>query len=288
MGTASSLVDLHPTNFVSSTVTGVSGTQQVGLASNSPSALPSSHAFVWNGTAQSGVDLHPVQVFPDNYSNSVARGTDGTHQVGGVEYVAFEVANIHHAALWKGTAASFVDLHPASGYFQSEAVAVAGDQQVGWGATREDGFGKHALLWSGSAASVVDLHPNINSQSGDPDFFYYSVATGTNGIQQVGGGEVWEVFRTRRHALLWNGTSESAVDLHLLLPPGFTESWAHTIDAAGNVWGLAVTTDGLRTHAVKWTPVPEPCSSLLGVIGFAAALVVAQRRMGRARHWGHH
>jgi hypothetical protein len=167
-GTAESMVDLHPPNFVGSGANGVRGNQQVGAAGNGPSSLPSSHAMVWNGTAQSAVDLHPAHLYPSPFSNSTAYGTDGTYQVGAVEYREFGVADIHHAALWNGTVASFIDLRPASGYLHSEAWAVAGSQQVGWG-DPSDVVGNHALLWSGSAASVVDLHPGIDSQPGDPD-----------------------------------------------------------------------------------------------------------------------
>jgi hypothetical protein len=57
--------------------------------------------------------------------------------------------------LWSGTAASFIDLHPTSGFTGSSAFGTDGTRQVGVGVT---GGVDHALLWSGSAASVVDLH----------------------------------------------------------------------------------------------------------------------------------
>jgi len=60
-----------------------------------------------------------------------------------------------HALLWKGSAASVVDLHP-SGFVDSEAKGVSHRRQIGDG-NGEDGH-VHALLWSGSAASVVDLN----------------------------------------------------------------------------------------------------------------------------------
>lgn len=53
------------------------------------------------------------------------------------------------------------------------------------------------------------------------------------------------------HARLWKGTAESAVDLQELLPSEFTNSTAYSIDAAGNIYGLAATMDG-TAHAVEW------------------------------------
>jgi hypothetical protein len=53
------------------------------------------------------------------------------------------------------------------------------------------------------------------------------------------------------HARLWKGTADSAVDLHDLLPPGFTNSTAYSIDAAGNIYGLASDSNGV-SHAVEW------------------------------------
>jgi hypothetical protein len=53
----------------------------------------------------------------------------------------------------------------------------------------------------------------------------------------------------RNHALLWSGTSASAVDLH---PPGFTETKAAGVSGASQVgWGFGSATIGL-THALLW------------------------------------
>jgi hypothetical protein len=62
--------------------------------------------------------------------------------------------------------------------------------------------------------------------------------------RQVGYGEIGATGPT--HALLWNGTAESVVDLHGFLPPGFQTSKAQGIDTSGNIIGTA---DG---HAILW------------------------------------
>jgi PEP-CTERM motif-containing protein len=156
-------------------------------------------------------------------------------------------------------------LHP-SGFGDSYALAVGGGQQVGFS---YDGGGT-ALLWTGTAESVVNLNPtNLPGITSAQAF-------GTNGVHQVGEGY------GAGHALLWSGTAESAIDLHGFLPPGFAVSQAYTIDAAGTVWGLAYKDlGGGDPHVVKWMPVPEPSSALLGAIGVGAVVLRLRRRAAR-------
>ena len=86
----------------------------------------------------------------------MARDTNGTQQVG---FGGFS-NGYRHALLWSGTAASAIDLTPI-GYDISDAMAISGNQQVGygWGPAAGPGNYEHALLWSGTAASAVDLPP---------------------------------------------------------------------------------------------------------------------------------
>jgi hypothetical protein len=92
---------------------------------------------------------------------------------------------------------------------------------------------------------VVDLRP-----SG----FTSSEALGVSGGQQVGYG-YGEITVGYDHALLWTGSADSVVDLHTFLPPEFTTSFAHGIDADGNIVGYAYdpATGG---HAFLLQPVP--------------------------------
>ena len=64
--------------------------------------------------------------------------------------------DVLHAALWHGTAASYIDLMP-TGYSQSEANGVFGSTQVGYGNGGATGGEDNALLWHGTASSAVDL-----------------------------------------------------------------------------------------------------------------------------------
>jgi len=220
---------LNPAGGGVSQAYGVGGNQQVGYVNVNYGDL-NQHAFLWSGSATSAVDLNPSGLIGTSNSayDSEAYGTDGKQQVGWAN-----VNGLDHAILWSNTAASAVDLNPA-GFNQSEALGISGDQQVG-------SANGHAFLWFGTAASAVNLDPDDAP----------SVAYGTNGSQQVGdvGGQ----------AYLWSGTAASAVDLGgTLLPASGTwmASQAYTIDATGNVYGIAEGTFNGVTgdFAVEWSP----------------------------------
>jgi len=257
-------VDLHPTNlggFDNTFALGISGAQQVGYGYGSRAGSSGYYALLWNGSADSAVDLHPTSEF----SNSSAFDTDGAQQVGnGIP----EATNTAHALLWSGTATSAVDLHPthladysnSAGF--SQAYGVQGGQQVGVAYSQFLSVKPHAILWSGTADSAVDLHPT--NLSG----FELSTAYDTNGSLQVGFG--YQPLLGGQ-ALLWSGTANSAVNLHNLLPQGFTSSEAHSIDAQGIIYGWGWGPDN-NLHVVMWTPVPEPSSTLLLAIAFATTI----------------
>ena len=138
--------------------------------------------------------------------------------------------------MWSGSAASFVDLHPA-GFDSSQANFTAGGQQVG---SASNAFSTHAALWTGSAASFVDLHP---------DNHFSSFVLATNGVQQVGAAQA--DFTAPMHAKLWSGSANSVLDLHSIVPGNPTDTVAQSIDVYGNVAGYADTDFGQR-HAVVW------------------------------------
>jgi hypothetical protein len=295
------IVSLHPTStlYYSSSVHGTNGVQQVGSALGSEPY----HAFLWNGTAESAVDLHPTQLIGPGYSE--AFGTNGIQQVG--------VGNTH-ALMWMGTPESAIDLHPSllPHILGSIATATDGLQQVGWGWLDANyQLPRHALVWSGTAESAVDLHPtnllgfeqttatgvssgqqvgygNVLVDEGvgrshallwtgtadtaldlhpvNLSQFTDSLATATNGNYQVGAGAS---LTQPAHALLWNGTAESAIDLHVILPPGFSSSNAYSIDATGTIYGIAYDAANV-SHAVMWVPVPEPRAAILAIAGALA------------------
>ena len=252
-GTAASAVDLNPPGYDGSEAIGVGQNQQVGVGvKNGPPK--SIHAFLWTGSAALGIDLNPAGA-----TTSFATGTDGLHQVG----FASSLTRDDHAILWAGSAASAVDLSPTNlpGFDGTYAYGVGGAEQVGWGASDQN----HALLWRGTPDSAVDLNPAGSTTS---------YAWATNGIQQAG-----EMYPTDglQHAVVWSGTADSAVDLKQFLPSDWKNSAAYSIDAAGDIFGLAQDATGHR-HAVEWQ-VPEPDSILF--IGLV--LLVFKRLDPRAR-----
>lgn len=177
-----------------------------------------------------------IELHPRGLVESEARGISAGQQVGDI-WVPPGTGETH-AVLWRGSAASMVDLHPRGFPEGSEALGVCGGQQVGAGFLDIDGNRiLHALLWRGSVANVVDLHPRG---------FQQSVAVGTSGDQQVGDGD-WGYLQP--HALLWRGSAASVVDLN---PRGFEKS--HAVGTSGDQqvgWGFGPAT-GDHVHALLW------------------------------------
>ena len=203
------------------------------------------------GPASAGwtvINLHPTGA-----SESEAYGVSGGQQVGRAG-----VGGQHHAGLWSGTAASWVDLN-ALGSSNSVAYGVSDGQQVGFLYLDNS---THAGLWSGTAASWVDLNPAGVSGS---------VAEGVSGGQQVGYAWVGDQY----HASLWSGTAESWVDLHALLPAEYVRSFAWGVFTSGvDTWvaGYAHNTSLGRQEALLWHYVPEPSTIpalLCGLCGLA-------------------
>jgi hypothetical protein len=271
-------INLNPSGYDRSGASGTNGTQQVGYGVPSGFTIFEKHALLWNGSAESVVDLNPEGYF------STAFGISGTQQVGykykrndgslqDNQLIFYEDA---HAVLWNGTAESAIDLNPQN-FETSKAIDICGNQQVGYGTLSTGGESvfdptktfTHALLWSGTAESAVDLNPAD---------FVYSQASDTNGSWQVGYG-YGEGTGGEKHASLWNGTPESAVDLHDFLSTEFVSSTATGIDERGNIVGNAFDAWGY-SHAFLWSPVPEPSTIVL--FGFAAIGLFAwfRRRVG--------
>jgi len=130
----------------------------------------------------------------------------------------------------------------------------------------------HAMLWNGSSQSMVDLHPTQFTQ------FDCSQAMGIGGGQQVGFLYNYssQSLPTVSHAVLWNGTAASAVDLN---PAGFVRSWANATDGIHQV-GMASTSLQLgRIDPILWTSTAasavDLAPTLLPEIGAAQVLGVS-------------
>ncbi|MEW5882727.1 MAG: PEP-CTERM sorting domain-containing protein [Armatimonadota bacterium] len=205
-GTPESLINLDVDGYDGTDAYATDGVYQVGTAST----IQTTQAYVWQGSAESARNITPpgarnagasdvhdgmvvgsagfadgtsrallwtmptgsfVDLHPRGYAVSHADGVFGTEQVG---YVRDPSTQWQRAALWHGTAESFVNLHPFSTEYQrSFAYATNGEVQVGeaW-LTRGGRTDFHALAWRGSAETVVDLHeflPDAFASSGAND-----------------------------------------------------------------------------------------------------------------------
>src|SRR3954469_6754999 len=91
-------VVLHPSTAQSSEVHAVFGPRQAGVVT-----LPSGdiQAVIWSGSASSYTSISP-----SGASVAILQGMDGQHQVGGVELPGL------NAAMWAGSSANMVNLHP--------------------------------------------------------------------------------------------------------------------------------------------------------------------------------
>jgi len=199
------------------------GTTTIGYAYGVPTGQQN-HAVLWNGSSTL-IDLNP-----SGFTFSRAVATDGTQHVG--DGYGSATGQIHHAVLWIGnTAATAIDLHPASGYTQSAALGVGDGFQVGEAVAT--GADYHAVMWNGSK-SVVDLHPAGYTRS---------AAVGVAGGKQVGSANMGG----NNHAMLWSGTAASAIDLHPV--SGFSDSNAYDVDGAQQVGSGTV---GGTFQALLW------------------------------------
>src|SRR5206468_3097767 len=130
----------------------------------------------------------PVPLQPGAFASSTVYGIWANQQVGAVA-----VNNTLFAALWSGSADSFVNLGPrGSGSSIDSAMATDGAQQVGT-------IHGAAALWRGTAASYVDLDTS--------GLYPLSFASGVWNDVQVGysttaGGGIID-------ALEWRGTARS-------------------------------------------------------------------------------
>jgi hypothetical protein len=167
-----------------------------------------------------------------------------------------------NAALWTGSAASHVNLHP-SGAVRSEALNASGTHQVGLVVTSAGG---NAVLWSGTAESWVNLNP-AGATNG--------VAWDVLGNFQVGYVGLNGAFR----ASIWEGTAESWVDLSQFLPAGTLISEATGISSDGvNIYVSGHGFVNGSSQAFVWTrPVPSP--GAIGVVMGVGLLGMRRRRV---------
>jgi hypothetical protein len=244
-GTADSWTDLHPPGMDgSSVVHATTGTRQVGEIRG--------HAALWSGTADSLVDLHPAGAVRSaaHAMNSVMQG--GEVMVQGLDDPEddWDVDTGLHAALWNGSSASWVDLHPGpnQSYYSSKVLAMTETRQGGYLASHYDDYwGSKAGIWSGTADSWIDLGPATTVES---------AVLGMAGELQVGYAGEETDFR----AFLWAGSNDSWCDLHPTLGYRWGASWATAIWQSADTISICGYAEGevepgvfVEKHAVLWT-----------------------------------
>ena len=169
-----------------------------------------------------------VSMQPAGPVGSFGQGGDGAIQAGYIQNAAPN--NSPRAAMWLGSAGSWVDLHPAAASV-SEAMDSRGGSQAGWAQVA----GMYvASLWTGSAGSWVNLNPTGALASW---------AYGCDGIDQAGLVD----FGGVAHAALWHSTSASYVDL---MPATSNSSVVWGMRGSQQVGQANII--GLNIHAGLW------------------------------------
>jgi hypothetical protein len=172
-----------------------------------------------------------------------------------------------HAAMWSGTASSYVNLNPGSAV-NSEIRAASSTQQAGW--TKAPGQDRWtATLWSGSAASAVGLAPtgSLGSKAlamTETHQGGFAVYAGQPGQGSIG------------HAALWSGSAASFVDLN---PAGHVGSGITGMFDDQQVGSAQAAAPGSAGRAAMWFgspesfrtmhPFPTGLSEILGTCGTA-------------------
>ena len=205
--------DLHPAKWQKSNAIACGDGQQLGYGYEKFAKDPSK-ALLWSGSRDSLVVLTGPDVTVDTSGNGVAQGV----QVGGIGGGRWR-----HACLWRGTSASFVDLHPSDEAITgSEALGAGDSQQVGhvW----DQSSLQRAALWSGSGNSYVNLAP-----AG----FVRSTAWRCARGLQVGWAAEKEMGMLVR-AILWGGDASDFIDLQQFVPEPWNVSQAFDLDVDGD------------------------------------------------------
>ena len=264
------VTDLHPANADFSTLTSLSrdSAAQTGVydAPNSFGNM-ATHAGLWNGTADSLIDLTPDGAVG---ASSYAISGDGATQGGSVDDGGADLK----PGTWSGTPDSFVDLTP-DGYVGGEVYALSGDGAIQAGYVDNPAFDQLAGYWNGSASSFVLLDPptwdfsNVNAASADGQVF-------------VGYGYDNDITQAEIHGLYWTAAGGSAgfVDLHQYLPAEFSDSVAYGVthfNGISYITGEAFRPDGSEV-AVLWRhsdiSAPEPGTLTLGALGIGCWVAI--------------
>ncbi len=218
------VVTLLGSGYSSSLANGINGGRiaMIGYSSTS------STAAVWTISSSSSAAL-PVGT---GISLAEALAIDG-NTVAGQAYSTS--AHFYHAYVWNLSSGTFLDLNP-SGYDQSTANGTSNGAFAGNGTT---GGTSQALYWPTAQSTPTNLTPSIASDS--------TALAISNGVE-VGSATI--AASGRFHAMAWNGTAASYVNLQTPLPPALTDSVAADVSGT-QVVGTAYDAGGIA-HAILW------------------------------------
>ncbi len=254
-------------------VRGISNGWQAGEAGYAGGAAGHYRAALWH--AASNPDAYPAILhFGGTDDNSIVWGIDGaTAATPGQQAGAATVDGSLHAILWNGSAAAYVDLHPAGGV-SSQAYALHGGRQAGYVDVGGDAL--RATVWQGTAASAIELHP-----AGMADSLAFALRD--NWVA----GDVYPTDDPNsRRALLWNLNDRgNPIDLSALMPVNYVYAAARGIDADPtgrlSIVGMAFNTQTSAVEAVMWTYDPPAAAGVPGLSTAAmAALIVLLMVLG--------
>jgi hypothetical protein len=234
---AGGFVDVTPPNFNGALINNSDGAQHGGGAT--PGGGYPAYAHLWVGS-------EPTNLHPAGYTVSDVLGVGGGAQAGYViaSFYCSECGRYvqKHAGVWRGSAASFTELHSTAHDYTS-AWGTDGAQHAGQGSVISSGASR-ALLWNGESMAI-DLHP-----SG----FDRSLAIDVRDGRQVGSASAGDV-----HAALWTGTAASFVDLN---PPAYCQSEARGVRNNVQVGLGSLCSESWRYRALAWAGTPESVTDL--------------------------
>jgi hypothetical protein len=213
----------------------VSERYTLGVAGDYPLPWPGRPFLLWDNATNA-----TREVITEGYQFTSPTGVDDHFVVG-----AGRKGESGSGALrWNIDTGQLIDLTPPDAFY-ADAFDVEGGYTVGRYTHRaQTGNNWRAVLWDPSGRAR-DLHPAAGYQS--------SSAQATNGRQTVGsasgvdatlaGGQAFD------HAVLWDNTTGTYVDLHAAFGPEFegSSSIARGIDSQGNICGVLI------DNAGRWT-----------------------------------
>ncbi len=246
---------LHPDSGASKSVTlAIDNGRQYGYI-NTPYPGPATHASYWTGTANSVVDINPV----DASRSWISKAEDG-QQIGEADY-----AGGLEPTLWHGSEEGCVRLTP-TGSLGAYVYGVGSGLQLG--ALNVGGM-LHACAWTGTADSAVDLHSWLPAA--------YTSSTAQDAELAVDGtlrivGQAYNEDLARQEAVMWisgpTGTGVADWNPHAL----GLRSWPNPTVAGGKVtFTLSrdsevsldlFTLDGRRVQQLKSAPMQAGIHSL--------------------------